>query len=315
MKRLFLLFILLPVISLGQTRQDAIVDSIKAAATSLHNIAAYINNHPDSKVEHINASDSGAYVTVTVRIHVPESVIIPTLLPQGVAAIRISPSIPDRPATVTVPTLPPPIIEADTILPLPVPVVAELMTGDTHILNLSAMEVPSLPDAAPEPEELPLPTLTECKIAAIVAWKTGTVTAPQQPDIKSDIIEPLLPSTAVSFSIEHPRISDKVYMTIVPVFEENRMPVDEMHLSDEGYSLLEKLEGFSSELYSLKDGGFTIGFGFFVPFEEGKKWSKGVTWERAEVIIRQKVPAYEDQVKQYINVPTTWEDFQKPPAL
>ncbi len=87
------------------------------------------------------------------------------------------------------------------------------------------------------------------------------------------------------------------------------MPVEEMHLSDEGYSLLEKLEGFSPELYTLGDGGFTIGFGFFVPYSEGNKWAKGITWEDAERLIREKVPAYEDQVKKYINVPLTQVEF------
>jgi GH24 family phage-related lysozyme (muramidase) len=85
--------------------------------------------------------------------------------------------------------------------------------------------------------------------------------------------------------------------------------VVDMHLSEEGYTLLEKMEGFSPELYSLGDGGFTIGFGFFVTYSEADKWRKGVTIADAERMIRQKVPAYEDQVKRYINVPLTQEEF------
>ena len=101
----------------------------------------------------------------------------------------------------------------------------------------------------------------------------------------------------------------KMDTVVVPDLEEKKYPVAGMHFSDEGYSLLEKLEGFSPELYSLKDGGYTIGFGFFVPYSEGTKWEKGVTWEEAEKIIRQKMPQYEDQVKKFINVPLTQNQF------
>ena len=73
--------------------------------------------------------------------------------------------------------------------------------------------------------------------------------------------------------------------------------------------MLEKLEGFSPELYTMNDGGFTIGFGFFVAYGEGAKWRNGVSWDEAQRMIHQKVPTYEDQVKQYINVTLTQREF------
>ena len=57
--------------------------------------------------------------------------------------------------------------------------------------------------------------------------------------------------------------------------------------------MLQKLEGYSPELYSLNDGGFTIGFGFFVPYGEGAKWNKVSHGMRPERLMQQKVPAYE----------------------
>jgi GH24 family phage-related lysozyme (muramidase) len=91
--------------------------------------------------------------------------------------------------------------------------------------------------------------------------------------------------------------------------DEIRTPVDSMHLSPDGYSLLQKLEGYSPSLYMLGDGGYTIGFGFFVPYNEGYKWRNGITWEGAENMIKQKMPAYEAQVKEYVNVPLTQNEF------
>lgn len=102
-------------------------------------------------------------------------------------------------------------------------------------------------------------------------------------------------------------------ITVVPVELplklELRTVVDDMYLSPDGYALLEKMEGFAPTLYNLGDGGYTIGFGFFVPFNEGYKWKNGVTWEQAVALIAQKVPTYEDQVKKYINVPLTQSEF------
>ncbi len=95
----------------------------------------------------------------------------------------------------------------------------------------------------------------------------------------------------------------------LPLKLELRTDVADMHLSPDGYALLEKMEGFAPTLYNLGDGGYTIGFGFFVPFNEGYKWKNGVTWEQAVTLIEQKVPAYEDQVKKYINVSLTQSEF------
>jgi lysozyme len=117
---------------------------------------------------------------------------------------------------------------------------------------------------------------------------------------------PLLSAVSLPIANFH---AGKMDTIIIRIVDDRKMPVGELHLSPEGYSLLEKLEGFSPELYSLNDGGFTIGFGFFVPYAAGNKWENGVTIEEADSIIRLKVPAYEDQVKRYINVQVTQTEF------
>jgi len=96
---------------------------------------------------------------------------------------------------------------------------------------------------------------------------------------------------------------------VPPAPTDTKTPVENMHLSPDGYSLLQKLEGYSPALYTLGDGGYTIGFGFFIPFNEGNKWRNGITWEAAEEMIQEKMPAYEAQVKEYVNVPLTQNEF------
>jgi GH24 family phage-related lysozyme (muramidase) len=411
MKRLLLLLILSPVLLFAQKRQRAIVDSIKAASTSLQNVSAAISKYPDTKVEDIRISDSNGYVTLVVRVHVDGGIVVPVLSPVPVAQIKSGDIVAWKLSTVTVPPLPPPVAEPDplsllavfklktgdipvvklhavTVPPLPyvkeeidslsllavfklkardIPVVKMdavkvpplphvkdeidsqsllavfmLKTGDIPLVKMDAVKVPPLPHVKEEIDSLSLLAVFKLKTEDISAAKMDAVTVPHLPHVKDEIdalmylniaqfriedidaaevgaaIVPPLPDiepelvlqlvAAVKLTIEnHP--ADKLLPVTVPVFEENRMAVEEMHLSDEGYALLEKLEGFSPELYTLKDGGFTIGFGFFVPYGEVGKWRKGVTWEEAEVLIRQKMPAYEDQVKRYINVPLTQEEF------
>src|ERR1019366_1642819 len=115
----------------------------------------------------------------------------------------------------------------------------------------------------------------------------------------------LPPLPVVQLNTEDIPVSKAIIVITPPKIEEYRTTVTELHLSPDGYSLLQKLEGYSSELYSLNDGGYTIGFGFFVPYKEGTKWRKGITWEDAELMLHEKVPAYEAQVKEYVNVPLT----------
>ena len=307
MKRLLLLFILSPVILFGQMRRKAIVDSIKTEATNLQSVSTLIGNNPGSRVEHINVSDSGEYVTIVVRIHVPQAIAITVLLPLPVVKIEIGDIVADMVSTVTVPPLPPLVAEPDTIIALSPVAVFKFNTGGIPVVKVYPVTVPPLPDAEMA-EILPLLAVTLIRIEDIVVGKTNLATVPTLPYIELETIEDLPLFAVVKFAIED-RPAGKMDTVAVPGFEENKMPVTEMHLSAEGYSLLEKLEGFSPRLYSLKDGGLTIGFGFFVPYGEGNKWRNGVTWEEAERMIRQKVPAYEDQVKQYINVPLTQNEF------
>ena len=344
MKRLLLLFILSPVMLFGQTRRTAIVDSIKAAATNLHDVSAVINNYPDTKVEHIQVSDSGEYVTMVVRVHVTEAGVITSLPSLPVVNIKTGDIVAAGVGIVTIPPLPPPVIEAYIIESLTPLAAAKSKTGDIPFVKISTVAIPSLPDIKPRLiEALPVVAVTQLRIAGIPAGKMDPATVPPLPDIRPKLIdafplavaqlkidivahkadtvsvptladieletmEALPPLAAVMLAVGN-RSAGKIDTVTVPVFEEKKMPVTEMHLSDEGYSLLEKMEGFSPELYSLNDGGFTIGFGFFVPYGEGSKWDKGVTWEDAENMIRQKVPVYEDQVKQYVNVLLTQEEF------
>jgi GH24 family phage-related lysozyme (muramidase) len=244
--------------------------------------------------------------------------------------------------TLTVPSLPPVIREPDTILAL-LPIAVFKLNTDISVVTMNTVMVPSLPDVIRDPEALPflaavkfaieaiparkidavtlpllpdvvrdpkaLPVLATVKltIAVIPARKMDTATAPPLPDVVRGTEDlPLL--AAVKFAIKDIP-AGKMDTLAVPGFETEEIPVSEMHLSAEGYSLLEKLEGFSPQLYSLKDGGFTIGFGFFLPYADGAKWDKGVTWAEAEVMIRQKMPTYENQVKKYINVPLTQNEF------
>ncbi|MCW3121478.1 MAG: hypothetical protein JWQ38_970 [Flavipsychrobacter sp.] len=173
------------------------------------------------------------------------------------------------------------------------------------VRKMDTVNVPPLPGVIPSPDPIEVLETVRLAIRATTPLrKTDTVTVPFFEPLLDNL--PLLSPIKFVFAVIH---FDKLHMVAVPNFEIIRMPVAEMHLSPEGYSLLEKLEGFSPYLYALKDGGFTIGFGFFLPYAEGAKWDKGVTMEEAEVMIRQKMPAYENQVKRYINVPLTQNEF------
>lgn len=377
MRWCLLLFILSPVILFGQARRQAMVDSVKAAGTNLHGVFGSIGNSPGSRVEHVHVSDSGEYVTLVVRVHVDEPVVVADL-PLLAATTMGTAAIIEKMNAVIVPPLP--VIRIpDSIMALSLVGISEIKTSGVAIAKMGRVGVPPMPNIPVEIEAAPLMAVTQLSIQAVAFRKLDMTIIPWLPHIVEEIealsllsVAPLkikggvvreleltpvpwlphiveeiealscLPvapirieegvarslDTVVVFAM--PEIEDpleaipffdvvllpiekvvvsKLDLVPVPALEEERMPVEEMHLSEEGYSLLEKMEGFSPELYSLKDGGFTIGFGFFVPYGEGAKWNKGVTWEEAERIIRQKVPSYEDQVKQYINVPLTQREF------
>ena len=339
MKRLLVLFILFPVILFGQMRRGAIVDSIKADTTNLKHISELISNKQGTWVEHIHVSDTGEYVTMVVRVRVTEPIVITALpLPSAikmktgdivtgmVSAVAVLPlpahviegatidavpvlaiglfKIEDivvrKLRTVAVPRLP---ILRDTILDLP-PLAVVKLAEDVSVIKMNTAAVPPLPYVFMT-EGLPLVSVTPIGIKDIVFAKVRTATVPELPYV-TGVEMPLLGAVELPIVI-HPH--HKMDTVTAYSFEEKRMPVAGMHLSDEGYSLLEKLEGFSPMPYALGDGGLTIGFGFFVPYGEENMWKKGVTWEEAERMIREKVPGYEDQVKRYINVPLTQREF------
>ena len=223
-----------------------------------------------------------AIATLTVVTLAVED--IPFIKAEIVTALPALPGIhAEEIATLTVIQLPTediPFIKAEMVVTLPpLPLVPAETITTFRIVKLPA-DIPfskaeivtTLPPLPPVPSE----TMT---IRPVITFHTGDV-----PFSKAEIVT-------------------------LSKFEVKRTPVAEMHLSPEGYSLLQKLEGYSPELYSLNDGGFTIGFGFFVPYGEGAKWNKGITWDEAERLMQQKVPAYEDQVKEYVNVPLTQYEF------
>lgn len=372
------MFILSPVILFGQARRQAIVDSVKAAGTDLHGAWGSIGNTPGTRIKSVQVTDSGEYVTMVIRVHVDEPIVIKSLPVLAAATMKTGTTAAERMRAVNVPTLP--IIRiADSIKGLALVMPFELRTTGTSTARIAGVALPPLPHVQLEIETLPLAAVTQLRIASLITSRLNMAMVPPVPNIAEEIdalalltVAPLkirvaehgilemaevpaiphMPEEidALSFAavtelkieslpykmnmalvLDMPEIDANpledlplyevmvmdidrapaatLEMRPVPPLEEEKTEVEEMHLSDEGYSLLEKLEGFSPDLYSLKDGGFTIGFGFFVPYGEGNKWSKGVTWAEAERLIRLKVPSYEAQVKQYVNIPLTQREF------
>ncbi len=298
MRRLLLLFLFFPVVLFGQKRQKAIIDSFKAA-TDVRHVAGVISKYPDSRVEHMQVADSGEYVTIVVRVHLSDG-IITELSPLPTAKINTENIDIGRLSIVTIPLVYFPFTEPLTPL-----AISQIRIDDFAAAMLETVTIPSV--FFPYPDPLTLLTLSQIRIDGVIAAIMKTLPLPPPPELVLDP-EPLTPLAPVKIAIEH-FSAGKLHTVTVPPFEEERIPVAEMHLSANGYSLLEKLEGFSPEPYSLGDGGLTIGFGFFIPDGQANKWDKGITWEEAEIMIRQKMPTYEDQVKRYINVPLTQEEF------
>ena len=295
----FLLFVLLliPSTVFGQMRRKAIVDSFKAA-TNLREVSSVIANYHEAKVAQIGVFDSGEYVTIMVRIRVSDGAVVP-LSPSPPVTLKIPEIVAHRLKTVTVPPLPELIdtIALAAIVPIRIPAAT---TG-----RLNPVSLPHLPcffDARP------LAAIGLIRIENIPAEALDTVFVPILPNFEIELLEAIAAAPVVILVIP-PFPTIKMDTVSPPVYEEKRTPVMEMHLSERGYSLLEKMEGFSPELYSLKDGGLTIGFGFFIPEGEVSRWDRGITLEAAEKLIRLKVPSYEAQVKRYINADLTQEEF------
>ena len=300
MKRLLLLFLLSPVVLFSQTRRQQSIDSIKAAAsTNLKGIPALLGSTPGTRLENLSVLDSGEYVTIITRFHVVNADAIKATPPKPVIILKTD-SVTDSLTTANIPQLPP-FIEEVRLIPTP----NVILKTDSVTDGLTTANVPQLPPFIEEVHLIPTPIviLKTDSVADLVS----AITIPPLPPIIIEVDTMLAVSPIALLKTRIP--AGKMDTVVVPDLEEKKYPVAGMHFSDEGYSLLEKLEGFSPELYSLKDGGYTIGFGFFVPYSEGTKWEKGVTWEEAEKIIRQKMPQYEDQVKKFINVPLTQNQF------
>ncbi len=306
--RLLLLFILFPFLVLGQGQRKAVVDSMKATDGDLHRIADIINATKGSRVEQMKVADSGGYVTLTVRVRVDEVMPVQPLTSRPFADMRAGPPLAARMRPLSVPAFHP-VLDMDSIALLSIRKVTRFRMPEPVPAGVDVVVVPPMP---------PLVVYfdTASAVHPIGASRFRTRVAPLSveatvvppfPDMMPEP-EPLALIPVAMYDIAKvPRVV--IHLARVPDIEQKRMPVAEMHLSEEGYSLLEKMEGFSPDLYTLQDGGFTIGFGFFVPFAEGAKWKKGLSWEDAERMIREKVPAYEDQVKKYINVPLTQAEF------
>jgi lysozyme len=343
MGRLLWLFLLSPVMLFGQVRQKALADSIKAAATDVKHISSSISNNPYAKLEGVNITDSDGYVTVVMRVHVREEVLISRLTHRPAASLRMAPEPGTTPDLALLPHLPP-VIVPDTINLLPRLAVKKLHIEPVLPGSMATASLPALPIVPYPPEALQFIAVARLQLPAIVPHREDsamlpplpivpyppeamdiiavsnihirdippghldTMVVPPLPDVDMLFIDPI--EIAANRDVFIPRPTrGSMDTTTVPPFLETRLEAKGMHLSDQGYSLLEKLEGFSPALYSLKDGGFTIGFGFFVPYDEVNKWNKTLTIEDAERIMRQKVPNYENQVKRYINVPLTQEEF------
>ncbi len=241
---------------------------------------------------------------------IPDVGIIPPLLPIAVFKMSTDEIPVGNPEIVT--DIPPlPLVIPELFKSLPPIAVSKMVTeviplGNTDIVT----NIPPLPIFIDTLGAAPLLAALNMTTERISAGKVDIVTSlPPLPAVKEDSIEALLPITGNYLATGDIPLGKMDIVTNLPKFEEEKTPVTEMHLSPEGYSLLEKLEGYSPGLYTLNDGGYTIGFGFFVPFNEGYKWKNGVTWEDAERIIQEKVPAYEDQVKKFVNVPLTQREF------
>jgi lysozyme len=218
-----------------------------------------------------------------------------------------------------------PVSKMELILTLPsLPALQDDEITDVPPLALLKLNMVEIPVSKMELilTILNLPILQEDSVTAVptmplVKLKTKEIpisnvdiilSHPPLPVLLDDIISTLQTAGFVKLKIAVYQVMPPEILWL-PGSDEKRTAVEEMHLSAGGYSLLEKLEGFAPDLYTLGDGGYTLGFGFFIPYNEGHKWSKGITWEEAEHMIQQKVPAYEAQVKKYINIPLTQGEF------
>jgi RHS repeat-associated protein len=86
-------------------------------------------------------------------------------------------------------------------------------------------------------------------------------------------------------------------------------PNKDMHLSEAGYGFLKAYEGFRPEMYNLNDGGYTIGYGYHIPIGDESKFANGITESGADVLLHSIMDKYENQVRNYIDVALTQNQF------
>ena len=89
----------------------------------------------------------------------------------------------------------------------------------------------------------------------------------------------------------------------------NTGPNKDMHLSQSGYGFLKSWEGFSSKMYDLNDGGKTIGYGYHIPPGQEDQYKNGITEEAASALMHSIMGTYENQVKKFITVGLTQNQF------
>jgi len=284
-----LILLILSLILLAKSRAQSVIDTNRDAATlNLRSMSLLMSNSKCVRVAEIRNDGSDEYTTMIIFHHsitasdtadvatpapaetvVRDTASIAALDLVGMAALEMVGIISADMAGVAMPDV------GNIVLSEPFIIVRDTV-GALDVAGLAALSVVSAS-----------------------AQEVAGVDVPEMPPVEIQDAEPVLRPPADS-SIITPDVAKNA---------EVRMPVEVMHLSQEGYSLLEKLEGYAPALYNLGDGGYTIGFGFFVPYNESDKWSRGMTWEQAASMIQQKVPAYEAQVKEYVNVPLTQNEF------
>jgi GH24 family phage-related lysozyme (muramidase) len=306
MKRLLLIFFLLPLVLSAQEPEHNTIEPVPEGILNLRNMAAAMSNDRYVKIVDILTTHNGEYATVAVFFRdtassVPVELELPMEPDTGfvvseVAALVMAPFIATQDTGIV-------ISEVAAIVMAPL-----VAMPDTGIVVSEVAAIIMAPLILPDTGMVVSEVSAIVKPPIIATRDTGIVHS----DVPAVVTVPFFKSTdtlVVLAKVKNEPLIKLDTPAAVSKDAEVRMPVAEMHLSKDGYSLLQKLEGYSPSLYSLNDGGFTIGFGFFVPFSEGHKWSKGISWAEAENIMRQKVPAYEAQVKQYINVPLTQNEF------
>jgi len=81
--------------------------------------------------------------------------------------------------------------------------------------------------------------------------------------------------------------------------EMTELGVNNMHISDEGISLVKKFEGCKLEAYQCAAGVWTIGYGSTHGVQKGDVWSQ----EKAEVMLIDELEEYGKYVEELVTLP------------